>query len=68
MGFAAYNSYAPPGDFVCDQCHLPGKKNSRQQKRHDGECKLEYQRKLKKRPPALATAGVQARRRRRNAA
>jgi hypothetical protein len=61
-------SYPPPGDFVCDQCGEPGKKNSRQQKRHDGECLKEYQRKLKKRPPGLATAGVQARRRRRNAA
>jgi hypothetical protein len=62
------NSHPPTGDFICDQCGEPGKKNSRQQKRHAGECLREYQRKLKKRPPALAAAGVRARQRRRNAA
>jgi hypothetical protein len=38
-------SFPPsPGTFICDICGRPGVKRSRQQKRHDGECKAEARR------------------------
>lgn len=62
-------SFPPsPGTFICDICGLPGAKHSRQQKRHDGECKIEARR---RRDDGLgrrhrSAHGVQARRARRN--